>query len=183
VLTLALPRRAAPTTPPRRGSTYPALTPPRPTPPAVISACARTRPGLDCYGPAASVGGSAASSLLSRVASSRRHSGTSAKEVLPFQMVASPEMKASGDDEVEERYDEMMDAASDGGVLNWDDAIRFWPGTDHQGMLLLHTHVSVELLTLGAGGYISFPDFERFSQSSEDGDQEPEHEAVESPKN
>jgi hypothetical protein len=32
------------------------------------------------------------------------------------------------------------------------------------------------LLTL-VDGYISFPDFERFSQSSEDGEQEPEQDA------
>jgi len=77
------------------------------------------------------------------------------KEV--YQM--SPEMKSEEDEE--EQYND-MDSASDDS-LRWDDAIRVWPGNDNRD------------------GYISFPDFERYSQSSDDG-QEPERDPSQSPK-
>ena len=175
-LSLALPRRAAPTTPPRRGSTYP-LTPSKVTPAAAVSsAYASRRPELDCYGVSH---GLAASTLLSRVASSRRHSTTAKEDV---QMVApSPDVKSSAGEEdmVEEPY-LMLDSASDGS-LRWDDVIRCWPGNDNRGTLP-RISSTVRRLTL-IDGYISFPDFERYSQSSEDGgDREPERDAAQSPR-
>jgi hypothetical protein len=131
-LSLALPRRASPSTPPRRTSTYPLTTPSKVTPAAAVSsACASRRSDVDCYG----VGyGSAASTLLSRVASSRRHSmvGAGGKDLV----APSPEMKsAGGADEMmaDEHHYDMLDSPGDGG-LRWDDVIRGWPGNDTRGM-------------------------------------------------
>jgi hypothetical protein len=89
----------------------------------------------------------------------------------------SPEMKSEEDEE--EQYND-MDSASDDS-LRWDDAIRVWPGNDNRGMPAPTPCLGGAADALGLDGYISFPDFERYSQSSDDG-REPEPDPSQSPK-